>query len=147
MSPAFNVVVAGVTLIVVNTGSVVLPVELTVAVEVLLISLEEAVIVIGPPAAIAVNKPSLSIVPIDVLELVQVKVGWVVRALPNWSSAVAVNCMVSPMFNVVVVGVMLIVVRTGSAVLLLAKNEYVRLLLPSKLSVSPTFGWPESVAV
>ena len=53
---------------------------------------EEAVIVIGPPAAIAVNKSLSSIVPTEVSELVQVKVGWVSRTSPFWSSAMAVNC-------------------------------------------------------
>src|SRR6185436_8210119 len=53
-----------------------------------------AVTVWGPPAVPpAVKRPAVSMVPPP--ETIQVKLGWLVSAVVNWSCAVAVNCWVA----------------------------------------------------
>ena len=65
----------------------------------------------------AVNSP-LELMEPPVTVLAQVKPGWVVRALPNWSLATAANCCVAEAARFTVVGPTAIAVRVWATVTL-----------------------------
>jgi hypothetical protein len=72
-------------------------------------------VMVDEPTEPAVKRPELLIVPTAVFELTQVNAGWGTKALPNWSTADAVNCWVAPGINVTGPGLTTIVVATGAA--------------------------------
>jgi hypothetical protein len=74
-----------------------------------------AITVKGPPAVEpAVNRPPVLIVPPPLTD--QVNAGCGVIGWPNWSTPVAENCAVLPVWTEALAGATVIVVRTGGAV-------------------------------
>ena len=108
--PVWTETLAGATVIFVRTGgavTVMLAVPLTVPLE--------AVTVKGPPAAApAVNSPDPLTVPPPLTD--QVNFGCGLSGWPNWSTPVAVNCAVLPVWTEALAGATVIVVRTGGAI-------------------------------
>ena len=108
--PAWTEALAGATVIVARTGGAAVTETLAVPVRPPL----AAVTVNGPPAVEpALNRPAEPIVPPPLTD--QVNDGCGLKAWPNWSRPVALNCCVPPAWTEALAGATVIVARTGGA--------------------------------